>query len=128
MAGNRFVKIYRDALDCWLRLRLTGSEWAVLMYLASATWGWHRVSTKKSLGEIAGEIGRGRRVLLRTIKGLEKAGLVMSEGEERRKHVFKLRPPGEYTEIEANLVTQMTSVEAKSMETENLVTKMTPIW
>ena len=105
MAGNNFVKIYRDALDCWLKKRLTGSEWTVLMYLASQTWGWHRASTKKSLAEIANEIGSTRKQVLRAIKGLEKAGLVMFEGEERRKHVFKLRPPEEYMEFEAKLVT-----------------------
>ncbi len=42
--------------------------------------------------------------------GLEKAGLLMSEGKERHKHLFKLRSPGEYAEIEANLVTQMTPI------------------
>ena len=124
MTGNKFVKVYRDALDCWLKKKLTGSEWTVLMYLASATWGWHRASTKKSLAEVANEIGSTRRQVLRAIKGLEKAGLVMFEGEERRKHVFKLRPPEEYTEFEAKLVTQMTPVEAKSIQTENLVTFM----
>ncbi len=124
MVGNRFVKIYRDPLDCWLKLRLTGSEWTVLMYLAAAIWGWHRVSTKKSLAEIASKTGNSRRVVLRAIQRLEKAGLVITEGQERRKQNFRLRPLGEYTEIEAKLVTKMTPVEAKPTESENLVTKM----
>ena len=124
MAGNWYVKVYRDALDCWLKLRLRGSEWAVLMYLAGAIWGWHRVSTKKSLGEIADKTGISRKQVLRAIKRLEKAGLVITEGQERRKQNFRLRPPGEYTVIEAKLVTKMTPDEAKPIESENLVTKM----
>jgi len=125
MSGERFVKVYKDAINCWLKLRLTGIEWSVLIYLASATWGWHRLSTQKSLGEIADGVSSNRRTVLRAIQSLKKAGLVVSEGEERRRNVFKLRQPGEYTEIEPNLVSPATPLEGRWLETDSLVTEMT---
>jgi phage replication O-like protein O len=78
---GRFVRFSTELLEALLRIRLTGIQWRVVLWVVRYTDGWNRVWTPFTWYRMAKELGLDRPATYRAGQALLRAEiLILSEG------------------------------------------------
>jgi phage replication O-like protein O len=79
-----FIRLPTSLCEDLLQHRLSGVEWAILIWLVRSTIGWHRVSRRTTWSGIARSLRVHRSTVLRASVKLQKAGIVLFENGQLR--------------------------------------------
>ena len=80
-APGRFVRFATELLEALLRMRLTGIQWRVVLWVVRYTDGWNRVWTPFTWYRMAKELGLDRPATYRAGQALLRAKLlILSDG------------------------------------------------
>src|SRR5882672_6073138 len=83
MAGaqtERFVRLPTALLEALVRVRLSGSQWRIVLWVIRQTLGWNRSTTAFSWYRIARDLALDRGGLLRAGRMLLRSGILYSGG------------------------------------------------
>ena len=75
--SGRFVRIPTDLLEALLRLRLSGTQWRLLLWVVRHTYGWNREWTPFTWYRVAKELGMDRAAVYRAGEVLIQAQMLM---------------------------------------------------
>jgi phage replication O-like protein O len=79
---GRFVRFSTELLEALLRIRLTGIQWRVVLWVVRYTDGWNRVWTPFTWYRIAKELGLDRPATYRAGQALlQNKLLILSDGQ-----------------------------------------------
>ena len=81
-ASGRFVRVPTDFLETLLRMRLSGTQWAILFWVTRRTLGWNRNTTPFSWYRIAVDLTMDRGGVVRAARHLLRVGALYLAGDE----------------------------------------------
>lgn len=76
---NGYTRIANELLDAICRLKISGNEFRILLFIIRRTYGFQRKSAEISLSEIAGAVGMSAQNISREIKKLIQYHIIYSE-------------------------------------------------
>jgi phage replication O-like protein O len=74
---GRFLRISNALFDLFLRARLAGAQWRVLLWVIRYTYGWNRRWTSFTWYRVAKELGLDRAAAYRAGQSLLRAGVLV---------------------------------------------------
>jgi phage replication O-like protein O len=81
---DRFLRVPNAFFDALLALRLSGTEWRILLWVIRQTLGWNRTSAPFSWYRMAQDLQADRGGVVRAGHRLMRAGLIVVEANEIR--------------------------------------------
>ena len=76
---NGYTRIANELLDAICRLKISGNEFRILLFIIRRTYGFQRKSAEISLSEIAGAVGMSAQNISREIKKMIQYHIIYSE-------------------------------------------------